>query len=82
MLVEAYVTTVYDMSPSYCKKYTLNARARTIVLSEAPSKPQAIEGNGGKLELKNFLNAIFLSDQIKYRMKWKLQRMEAHGMEA
>ena len=28
----------------------LNARARTKVLSEAPSKPRVIGGNGGKTE--------------------------------
>ena len=28
----------------------LNARVRTKVLSEAPSKPQGIGGNGGKIE--------------------------------
>ena len=28
----------------------LNARARTKALSEAPSKPQGIGGNGGKIE--------------------------------
>jgi len=32
----------------------LNAHARTKVLSEAPSKPQGIGGNGGKIEREQY----------------------------
>ena len=40
----------------------LNARARTKVLSEAPSKPQGIGGNGSKIEYRVRTYIVFAVD--------------------
>ena len=43
----------------------LNARVRTKVLSEAPSKPQLIGGNGGKIETKEVEVGLALQQQYQ-----------------